>query len=74
MTDTLTLAQRWAWLRGLISKRSCFNDRGIPKIRFNTREQAQRAADSLSRKSGRQFDVYRCWFHCRKWHFGGTVR
>lgn len=70
----MNLRQRWHWLLGLISSRSCYNAAGKPKVRFTTRESAQKAADSMSRKTGRQFDVYRCWFHCRQWHFGGSVK
>lgn len=65
---------RFAWLMGLLSRRSHYAASGNPKQAFATREAAQRAADSMSRETGRAFDVYRCWFYCRKFHFGGTVR
>ena len=61
----MTLRERWRWLLGLISKRSCQRADGRPKQRHQTRRAAEKAAASMARDSGRQFDVYRCWFHCR---------
>ncbi len=70
----MTLGERWRRLLGLASKRSCYRADGRPKQRYPTRGSAEKAARQVSGKTGRDFDVYRCWFHCRRWHFGGTVR
>ena len=69
-------AIRWrvAWLLGLLSRRSHYTASGKPKQAFASRAQAQRAAASMTRKTGRPFDVYRCWLYCRNFHFGGSVR
>jgi hypothetical protein len=65
---------RYAWVRGLLSKRSHLTTAGNPKQAFRTRSSAQLAAASLELKTGRRFDVYRCWVYCRKFHIGGSVR
>lgn len=61
------------WILGLLSKRSCYRMDGKPKQRHKTREAAEKAANSLSNKTGRDMEAYRCWFRCRKWHIGGAV-
>lgn len=69
----LTIPQRFAWVLGLLSKRSCINAKGNPKQRFDTREAANRAAFHMWEHTRRNYDVYRC-LRCRKFHFGGSVK
>jgi hypothetical protein len=41
------------------------------KIDYRSQPSAERAAMQLQRKTGRDFDVYQCWY-CRGWHVGGA--
>ncbi len=45
----------------------CYRSNGLPKKVFATRELAQKAADSMGRKRGMPFAVYKCLF-CEGWH------
>lgn len=44
-------------------------DTGQPKVTYNTKETAQKAAESMSRKQGKHFSVYKCVF-CDGYHLG----
>jgi hypothetical protein len=69
----MKLKHRVRWLAGLLSPRSCTNANGNPKQKYPTKEKAERAAASLERKNNKPYDAYKCWFHCRQWHVGGSV-
>lgn len=56
-----------AW--GLFSKRSHFRDDGTPKVMYNTRQSADRAAASMKKKYGKHFSVYKC-IYCDGFHLG----
>jgi hypothetical protein len=64
---------RIKWLLGLMSKRSHYNAAGKPKQQYS-KASAMKAAIAMTKKTGRQFDTYRCWFYCRHWHIGGSVK
>lgn len=64
---------RIAWIIGLFSKRAHYNSAGKPKQPYS-KQSAIRAAIHMSMKTGRQFDIYRCWIYCRKYHIGGSVK
>lgn len=42
---------------------------GQPKITYNTKESALRAAESMSKKYGKHFSTYKCLF-CDGYHVG----
>lgn len=42
---------------------------GNPKVKFNTKESALKAATKMSEKHGKHFSVYRCVF-CGGFHLG----
>jgi hypothetical protein len=73
-TASVRVPWRIAWVLGLVSKRSCYRADGTPKIRYGSEGSAAMAAHHMGRKTGKNYDVYRCWFHCRKWHIGRSVR
>jgi hypothetical protein len=56
-----------AW--GLFSKRSHLRDDGTPKVMYNTRQSADRAAASMKKKHGKHFSVYKC-IYCDGFHLG----
>lgn len=58
---------RNAW--GLFSKYSHTNKKGNPKVAYNTRETAEKAAKSMSKKHGYYYSIYVC-LHCGKYHLG----
>ena len=61
------LLNRRAW--GAFSIYShCYRSNGQPKKVFATREKAQKVADSMAKKHGMSFAVYKCLF-CDGWHF-----
>ena len=72
--DTMKIEIRWTL--GLLSPRSHYTVAGKPKVRYGSETTAQKAADSMERKTGRPMDAYRCWVYClgRGWHIGGSVR
>ncbi len=56
-------------LLGLISKRSHENWNGKPKVSYNTKESAQKAATAMMRKKGCYFSNYKC-MRCDGYHIG----
>ena len=58
---------RNAW--GMFYKSSCIRKDGKSKVRYNSKASALKAADSMSRKHGNHFSVYRCIF-CGGLHLG----
>lgn len=44
-------------------------DTGKPKVMYNTKPSAQKAADSMKEKQGKHFSVYKCVF-CDGYHLG----
>ena len=44
-------------------------DTGKEKVMYNTKKSAQKAADSMKRKHGKHFSVYKCVF-CTGYHLG----
>lgn len=42
---------------------------GNPKISYSSKESAMKAAEKMSRKTGKHFSVYKCVF-CDGWHIG----
>lgn len=83
MTDvqiSIPLPRQVGWVLGLLSKRSCYRADGKPKQRYPSFGSAATAAYQMERKTGREFDAYRCprcWLRNRLrrwgWHIGGTV-
>lgn len=56
-------------LIGLFSKRSHLTGSGKPKVGYNTKESAQKAAHAMGKKNGWYYSNYRCpW--CGKYHLG----
>ena len=57
-----------AW--GAFSINSHINQHtGKPKVMYNTIKSAQKAADSMSKKTGKHFSLYKCLF-CDGYHVG----
>ena len=57
-----------AW--GMFSKSSHIRqDTEKLKVMYNTKESAQKAADSMKQKQGKHFSVYKCIF-CDGYHLG----
>ena len=56
-----------AW--GMFSKRSHQREDGKLKVMYNTKESAQKAADSMAKKYEKHFSVYKCIF-CDGYHLG----
>jgi hypothetical protein len=54
---------------GLFSKRSHFRDDGTPKVSYNTKSSAKRAAISMTKKRGVYFSNYKCLW-CDGYHLG----
>jgi hypothetical protein len=46
---------------------------GKPKVQYNTRPTAERAAASMGTKTGKHFSVYKCMF-CDGYHIGKNVQ
>lgn len=65
---------RLVWILGLFSKRAHYNSAGKPKQQYNTKKTAEKAAFAMQKKTGRKFDVYRCYIYCRKYHIGGSIK
>jgi hypothetical protein len=58
---------RNAW--GMFYLRSHQREDGNPKVVYNTKASAQKAADSMKKKMGKHFSVYKCIF-CDGYHLG----
>jgi hypothetical protein len=58
---------RNAW--GLFYERSHLRDNGNPKVMYNTKESATKAAASMSKKHGKHFSNYKCLW-CDGYHLG----
>lgn len=57
-----------AW--GLFHKNSHIRqDNGKPKVMYNTRASAEKAAESMKAKQGKHFSVYKC-IYCDGYHLG----
>lgn len=56
-----------AW--GLFSKRSHFRDNDQPKIMYNTKKSALKAAEKMGIKHGVHFSTYKC-IYCDGYHIG----
>jgi hypothetical protein len=56
-------------LFGLVNKRSHFRDTGQPKVMYNTKASAQKAAAAMTKKRGVYFSNYKCLF-CDGYHLG----
>lgn len=56
-----------AW--GMFSKRSHFRDNNEPKVIYNTKASADKAAKKMSEKHGVHFSNYKCIF-CDGYHLG----
>ena len=56
-----------AW--GLFSIRSHQREDGKLKIMYNTKETAQKAAESMEKKMNKHFSVYKC-IYCDGYHLG----
>jgi len=56
-----------AW--GMFHIRSHQRDNGKEKVRYNTKESATKAADSMKKKQNKYFSVYRC-IYCGGYHLG----
>lgn len=56
-------------LYGLFHIRSHMRDNGNPKVMYNTKATAQKAAESLMKKRGAYFSNYKCLF-CDGYHLG----
>lgn len=57
-------------IRGLLHINSHISQgTGQPKVGYNTRASAERAAEAMVKKVGARFSVYRC-ARCEKFHIG----
>lgn len=56
-------------LFGLVSKRSCINANGNPKIPYSSKKSAIKAAEAMSKKRGLYFSNYKC-MRCDGFHIG----
>jgi hypothetical protein len=56
-------------LKGLVSQRSHFNANGNPKVMYNTKASAEKAAAAMMKKRGLYFSNYKC-LHCDGFHIG----
>ena len=54
---------------GLFSRRSHERDTGKPKVMYNTKASAEKAAASMTKKHGVWFSNYKCLF-CDGYHLG----
>ena len=61
------IVTRNAW--GMFHIRSHQRDDGTPKVMYNTITSAQKAADSMKKKHGKHFSVYKC-IYCDGYHLG----
>jgi len=58
---------RNAW--GMFSIRSHQREDGKPKVMYNTKATAQKAADSMGKKMNKHFSAYKC-IRCDGYHLG----
>lgn len=56
-------------IRGVFHIRSHTRHGGKDKVMYNTKETARKAADSMAKKIGARFDVYKC-LYCDGYHIG----
>jgi hypothetical protein len=56
-------------MRGLLSARSHVNANGKPKVMYNTKPTAKKAAVSMSKKRHFYFSNYKC-LYCDGYHIG----
>jgi len=56
-------------LRGIIHKRSHTTANGSPKVSYPKRSSAVRAAESMEKKHGKHFSIYKCIW-CDGYHIG----
>jgi hypothetical protein len=56
-------------LLGILSKRSHSREDGKPKVMYNTKPSAQKAAESMSKKREVHFSNYKCIW-CDGYHLG----
>ena len=56
-----------AW--GLFDKRSHVRDDGKEKVKYNTKDSANRAAENMKKKYSNHFSVYKC-IYCDGYHLG----
>jgi hypothetical protein len=56
-------------LIGIVSKRSHLTSKGAPKVRYNTKASAEKAAASMKKKYGHWYSNYRC-LYCGGFHVG----
>lgn len=56
-------------IMGVFSKHSHFNKNGQPKVKYNTKESATKAANKMSEKHNVHFSNYKC-LHCKGYHIG----
>ena len=54
---------------GLFSKRSHYNANGKPKVKYNTKVSAEKAAKAMIKKRDLYFSNYKC-VHCDGFHIG----
>ena len=54
---------------GLLSKRSHQNENGKPKVMYNTKQGATKAAAAMAKKRGVYFSNYKCML-CDGYHIG----
>lgn len=74
LKDQMPLSRLWrnVWrghLIGLFSQRSHLTHKGKPKVKYNTKASAQKAATTMSKKTGWYFSNYKCP-HCTGYHVG----
>lgn len=56
-------------LIGWMSQRSHLNAKGKPKVSYNTKTSAEKAAKAMGKKTGHYFSNYKC-LHCDGYHIG----
>jgi hypothetical protein len=56
-------------LKGLFHARSHLNWDGRPKVKYNTKASAIKAADAMAKKQSVYFSNYKC-VHCDGYHIG----
>jgi hypothetical protein len=78
MVTSKSLPQRWLHtIVGMMRGRhnTCQSERnGVfnPKIDFKSQPTAEKSAAAMTKKTGRPFDAYQCWF-CKGWHIGNAA-
>ena len=54
---------------GLVHPRTHLREDGQPKIKYNTKASAVKAAEQMAKKTGKPFGNWKC-FHCDGYHIG----